>query len=70
MANQESAFSLRRRLYSAITAEQLNQNVLKDLLPDGRPHLFERQMWDYKEELPLPSGTRLNPDEKQTYECF
>src|SRR5207247_442002 len=65
----QSVFSLRRRLYAAITAEQLNQKVLKDLLPDGRPHLFERQMWDYKEQLPLPPNGRPTPEQKQIYEA-
>jgi SpoVK/Ycf46/Vps4 family AAA+-type ATPase len=68
MATPESAFSLRRRLYAAIIAEKLDQSVLKELLPEGRPHLFERQMWDYKQELPLTSSTRLSPAEKEAYE--
>lgn len=67
--NQESPFSLRRRLYASIKKEQIGQQVLDDLLPNGNPHLFERQMWDYKVELPTPpSSAKPTPEEKQMYD--
>jgi hypothetical protein len=69
MVAQESVFSLRRRLYTAISTEQDGPKVLKDLLPEGRPHLFERQMWDYKQTLPIGTEGRPSPEEKKIYEA-
>ena len=39
----------------------INQQVLEKLLPDGKPHEHESQLWDYKEGLPqLP----ISPNEE------
>jgi tetratricopeptide (TPR) repeat protein len=68
--NQESPFSIRRRLYISIQNEEIGQNVVNDLLPRGNPHLFDRQMWDYKIELPMaPASVKPSADEKQSYDA-
>jgi tetratricopeptide (TPR) repeat protein len=65
----ESPFTLRRRLYSFIKQEDISKHVLDVLLPNGNPLLFERQMWDYKIELPIASTSKESPTEKQTYDA-
>src|SRR5688572_30418095 len=67
--HQESAFTLRRRLYSFIKQEDISKGVLDELLPNGNPLLFERQMWDYKIELPIASTTKQSPAEKEAYDA-
>jgi|GEM_PF-1195270 hypothetical protein len=68
--NQESPFTLRRRLYSAIKNERIDNQVLDDLLPNGTPLLFERQMWDYKLELPSSSiSSRATTEERQSHDA-
>lgn len=48
----ESVFSHRGELYSFVRQGVLSEAVLKKLLPDGEPLEYERQLWDYKLELP------------------
>ena len=55
----DSVFARRRRLYTAVQNGELSPRVLEDVLPSGEPLLYEKQLWDYKFELPiLPGGTR------------
>jgi hypothetical protein len=66
---EESLFSRRRRLHTYIRNGQLDGRVLNELLPNGDPHLFERQLWDYKEKLPvLSTKAALNENMKRLHE--
>lgn len=57
--DQDSIFLRKRRVSSLIHQGAFGQDVVSELLPGGQPHLFEKSMWDYKEELPIlpPSPT-------------
>ena len=69
LAEQESAFARRRRLYSYIQHGHLGKEVLSDLLPEGRAHLYEKDLWDYKEELPTrPTAGKPTEADKFAYE--
>jgi hypothetical protein len=51
--DQDSAIARRRRLYDLIRREDLSSKPLDELLPGGEPHHYEKQLWDYKLELPV-----------------
>ena len=34
----------------------LNDDVVEVLLPSGRPHDIEGQLWDYKQQLPVAAS--------------
>lgn len=60
----DSVFSHRSKLYSFVKDGNLTEEVISALLPDGDPIEYERQLWDYKLELPkLPVGTRASAEE-------
>jgi len=66
----QSAFSRRRKLYEFIRNGQHGPEVLDELLPQGQPHLYEKQLWDYKLELPyLPTVRKATEAEKQSYQA-
>jgi hypothetical protein len=50
--DRESVFARQRRLYRMIKDGRVSTEVIEELLPDGEAHLYERQLWDYKLELP------------------
>jgi hypothetical protein len=52
--DQDSIFIRKRRVFGLIQQGAFGSAVLTELLPNGQPHLFEKSMWDYKEELPIP----------------
>jgi len=64
----DSAFSRRARLHSLITKERIDREVLTELLPEGAPHLYERELWDYKEHLPQPPANG-DKQAKEAYEA-
>lgn len=56
---QNGVFYRRKRLFDYIVAGCLDKKVLEELLPEGKPHEFEKQLWDYKKELPtLPDNLK------------
>jgi hypothetical protein len=66
----DTAFARRRRLSALIKEGNLGQQVLEELLPDGKPHLYEKDLWDYKQDLPLlPTGVRPSDSTKQLYDA-
>src|SRR5262245_4807466 len=53
MSNEgNSVFARRIRLYGYVQKGEIGIPVLNDLLPDGEPHNYEHQLWDYKVEIP------------------
>src|SRR4051794_3503584 len=44
---------------------KLDGEVVAALLPSGRPHDYESQLWDYKEKLPALSDKPTEEDRKQ-----
>lgn len=65
MPKIESTFEVRRRTYGLIRKGILGPEVVSLLLPEGDPFLYEKQLWDYKSELPAqlpqakPSDTEV-----------
>src|SRR5882724_5971 len=58
--DQDSIFIRKRRVFGLVQHRALGVDVIAELLPNGQPHLFEKSMWDYKEELPvLPANPSL-----------
>ncbi len=58
---ENGIFGRRTRLYKYITSGLLNEDVINELLPEGKPHEYEKQLWDYKKKLPsLPEGYKPN----------
>lgn len=54
-------FGRRTRLFKYITSGLISEDVVTELLPEGKPHEYEKQLWDYKEKLPsLPEGYKPN----------
>jgi len=65
-------YSLRARLRTHIQVGAFGPQVVDDLLPGGSPYWFEKSLWDYKLQLPIPPrGRTLSLAEKQTldWEC-
>ncbi len=60
----DSAITRRRRLYAMIRKEELGDQVIQELIPNGQPHEYEKQLWDYKSELPVKPDNR-NPTETE-----
>ena len=50
---QDSIFLRKRRVAALIHRGAFSRDVVAELLPNGQPHLFEKSMWDYKEQLPI-----------------
>src|SRR5438067_8070480 len=64
----EGEFARRQKLYQHIKNGTLSQEVVNELLPQGEAHLYEKDLWDYKQELPtLPSSPRPSDGEKQAF---
>lgn len=59
-----SVYSHKARLYDFISRGVMTEEVLEALLPEGEPLAYERQLWDYKLELPQLSGTGKSSDEE------
>ncbi|NIE63199.1 RNA-binding domain-containing protein [Burkholderia sp. Ax-1719] len=60
----ESVFAHKARLYGFVRCGQLDEEVLRALLPNGEPLEYERQLWDYKLKLPsLPSSRKPTAEE-------
>ena len=65
----DSAFARRRRLYEFILHGQMGPEVVRELLPSGEPLQYERQLWDYKSELPmLPLDRKPTDNDKKTFD--
>jgi hypothetical protein len=59
-----SVYAHRSNLYRLLSQGLLSDEVLNLLLPDGEPMDYERQLWDYKLELPcLPAKREPSPEE-------
>src|SRR5213594_812022 len=68
-AEKESVFSRRRRLHRFIRNGDMGAEVIKELLPFGEALLYEKQLWDYKLELPtLPFNRPPSEMEKREYQ--
>jgi len=54
--------SLLLKLRQGVEDLSLAKEIIGLLLPGGRPHDFESELWDYKEKLPelLPGATEEN----------
>jgi tetratricopeptide (TPR) repeat protein len=65
--SNDSVFSQREKLHEFVKSGIITESVLNILLPDGEPIDYERQLWDYKLELPaLPKDCK--PSEIQLAE--
>jgi hypothetical protein len=53
--DQESIYARKRRVFTLVQNGSIGAEVLSELLPGGQPHLFEKSLWDYKEDLPVPT---------------
>lgn len=51
--DQQGVYARKRRIFALIQQAVIGPEVLAELLPGGKPHLFEKALWDYKEELPI-----------------
>jgi hypothetical protein len=62
--DQDSIYARKRRVFSLIQNGSIGSDVLQELLPNGQPHLFEKPLWDYKEELPVgpPGPTKVQTE--------
>jgi hypothetical protein len=57
----ESIFLRKRELFDFIQKGFFGKEIVDKLLPDGKPHEYEKELWDYKEELPvLPVNVKPN----------
>jgi predicted HTH transcriptional regulator len=66
--SQESAFARRKRLFERVVRGDLSREIACDLLPSGQGLLYEKDLWDYKAELPtLPTDRRPSDVEKELY---
>lgn len=65
----DSVFSRRVRLYAAIQRGLLDQSVLDELLPNGSPHLYERQLWDYKLEAPVQLAAASSEGDRDRHDA-
>jgi hypothetical protein len=63
-ANELSVRSLLETLRQSVDDLSLTKDVVTHLLPEGRPHDFETQLWDYKEKLPVLPPTPSELDKK------
>lgn len=60
-------FAHKEKLYGYICQGLMTEEVVELLLPEGDPIEYERQLWDYKLELPcLPEGRK--PSEQELVE--
>lgn len=65
----DSAVNRRRRLYAMVQREELGINVIEELLPNAQPHEYEKQLWDYKQEVPVaPNEVRLSDSQKRLFD--
>lgn len=53
------------KLRSWVDDLKVDEDVLAELLPLGRPHDFEAQLWDYKEKLPVLPDKATDEDRKE-----
>jgi len=53
------------QLRTMVSELALNDEVMSALLPRGRPHDFESQLWDYKEKLPTLPDRPSDEDRAQ-----
>src|ERR1035437_7323758 len=62
--DQESIYARKRRVFALIQNGSIGTEVLSELLPRGQPHLFEKSLWDYKEDLPvrMPGASQSQSD--------
>ena len=59
----------RHRLYGYIQSGNIGPLVLAELLPEGQPHQYEKQLWDYKLEIPTRAvAVRLGAQEERLFE--
>lgn len=61
MSLENSVFKLKDDIYNLIQKGVVGEEVLLKLLPNGEPLLYERELWDYKSELPVELLTK-NPN--------
>ncbi len=62
-----STVSRRRRLLEFIRTGALSAAVLEELLADGQPLLYEKELWDYKLELPRLPNAKPSDRERQVF---
>ena len=68
---EESAFARRNRLFDFVEKGFLGKELLDELLPEGKAHDYEKQLWDYKTELPsIPTGVKLTIVHRTSLCCF
>ncbi len=72
--DQASIYARKRRVFGLIQKGSIGAEVLDELLPDGQPHLFEKSLWDYKEELTIlpltPSQMQINVHNAKMYDII
>jgi hypothetical protein len=68
LANHTSVFSMRMKLHQLVSSGALGKEVLDQLILDGDLVTYERELWDFK--LELPEALKPNPteEEKQIYD--
>jgi hypothetical protein len=58
--DDEGEFARRERIFRGIRQGNISLSILQDLIPDGRPHEYEYDLWDYKIEFPDMSGVGIH----------
>lgn len=68
--SHSSVFSMRMKLHQMVSDGIVGIEVLNQLLLDGELVTYERELWDFKAELPLPP-TKIKPsdEEKNNYDA-
>jgi hypothetical protein len=64
LASHTSVFSMRMKLHQMVSEGIVSADVLNQLILDGELVTYERELWDFKSELPLPS-TKIKPSEEE-----
>lgn len=62
--SHSSVFSMRMKLHQFISEGKIGAEVLDQLLLEGDLVTYERELWDFKAELPLPPS-RIKPSEEE-----
>lgn len=67
--NFDSTFQRRATLCGYVEAGRTDEAVLRDLIVDGTGISDEAVLWDFKKELPVLPGEKLNDRLKQEYDA-
>lgn len=65
LGSNEGVFFHKQKIYELLSKGHLTDEVVDCLLPNGEPIAYERQLWDYKLELPSLPVARKSTDVEQ-----